>query len=96
MSKIKRFLPFGILPGSWGLKGKTRKMAEAEYYYDGYDLEIVTAGIENDSVDDQKIAKSEIDLKYNKKSSYELKILRSVSLPTRLLQSINSTISRLS
>ena len=24
-------LPFGLLPGSWGLKGKTREVAKAEY-----------------------------------------------------------------
>ena len=28
MSKI----PFGWLPASWGLKGKSRELAEAEYY----------------------------------------------------------------
>lgn len=35
MSK-KRLLPFGLMPGSWGLSGLTRKIAEAEYYGNEY------------------------------------------------------------
>ena len=36
----KTKLPFSMMPASWGLKGKTRAIAEAEYYYDGEELEI--------------------------------------------------------
>lgn len=32
-------IPFGWLPGSWGLKGDTRKIAEAEYYLNGLELD---------------------------------------------------------
>lgn len=32
-------IPFSWMPGSWGLRGKTRAIAEAEYYYQGEDLE---------------------------------------------------------
>ena len=28
-------VPFSMMPASWGLKGKTRAIAEAEYYYVG-------------------------------------------------------------
>jgi len=34
----KKLIPFNLMPGSWGLKGKTRDIAEAEYNLSGYDL----------------------------------------------------------
>lgn len=35
----KRFIPFWLMPASWGLSGKSRQKAEAEYYYDNaYEL----------------------------------------------------------
>ena len=37
----KTKLPFSMMPASWGLSGKTRAVAEAEYYYDGEELEEV-------------------------------------------------------
>jgi len=37
--KKKRLIPFWMLPASWGLSGRSRSVAEAEYYYTGYDLE---------------------------------------------------------
>jgi hypothetical protein len=36
--KRKRIIPFKLWPGAWGLKGQSRKIAEAEYYLTGYDL----------------------------------------------------------
>ena len=33
-------LPFGYLPGHWGLKGKTREIAKAEYELSGSELEL--------------------------------------------------------
>jgi len=36
---IKKLLPFWFLPGFWGLKGKTRDRAKAEYELTGFDLE---------------------------------------------------------
>ena len=38
-------IPFGWLPASWGLKGKSRELAEAEYYLSGYELDIAKARI---------------------------------------------------
>ncbi len=32
-------IPFEWMPGSWGLKGRTREIAQAEYELTGYDLE---------------------------------------------------------
>ena len=31
-------LPFGVLPGHWGLAGKTREIAKAEYELEGFEL----------------------------------------------------------
>ena len=39
-------LPFRMMPGSWGLRGKTRAVAEAEYYYEGTELTKKLAEIE--------------------------------------------------
>lgn len=36
---MSRLLPFWIMPGSWGLKGKVREEAEAYYHYDGEKLD---------------------------------------------------------
>jgi hypothetical protein len=64
-------IPFGLLPGSWGLTGKTRKIAEAEYYYTGYQLELELALIHNETDLAKAKALLEIDKKYNKVSEYE-------------------------
>ena len=40
-------IPFNLLPASWGLKGKSRQTAEAEYYLSGYELDIKLAEIEH-------------------------------------------------
>ena len=32
-------LKFGMMPGHWGLKGKTREIAKAEYELEGFELE---------------------------------------------------------
>lgn len=64
--KKKRIIPFGLLPASWGLGGKTRQMAEAEYYYDGYDLEVELALINHENSDEYNKALIAIDLKHNR------------------------------
>jgi hypothetical protein len=38
-------IPFKFLPASWGLKGKTREIAQAEYELEGYDLDMRLAEI---------------------------------------------------
>jgi hypothetical protein len=61
-------IPFKLLPGSWGLSGKTRDIAQAEYELTGYDLEKRIAEIKKDdfSEDDFKKRIWEIDLRYGK------------------------------
>lgn len=55
----KPLIPFGWLPGHWGLKGKTRDRARAEYELSGYDLRIALA--ELDYADDEMKLKEKIN-----------------------------------
>jgi len=61
---MKKKLPFWMLPASWGLKGKTRAIAEAEYMYSGKDLEEQLAEINADTAEDKEIAKLAVKLKF--------------------------------
>lgn len=66
MKKKTRLLSFSMMPASWGLKGKSREIAEAEYYYEGDDLEKRLAEINASTELDAEVAKLEIDLKNEK------------------------------
>lgn len=91
----KPLVPFGWMPGHWGLKGKTRKIAEAEYYLSGYELEIRLAEIDQEEAEDKTILnlnKLSIDHKFGKINDYdyavqcaELKLL-GVDLELRKLE----------
>ena len=74
--KKKTKIPFGMIPASWGLKGKSRAIAEAEYYYQGEDLEKVLATLDMDLDSDKEVAELEIDLKNEKigKVEFEKKV----------------------
>lgn len=76
MKKKSRLLPFGMLPASWGLKGKSRAIAEAEYYYEGEDLEKRLAELTAETDVDKEVAKLDVDLKHEKigKVEYEKKV----------------------
>ena len=52
-----------MMPASWGLNGKSRLRAEAEYYYAGEDLEKKLAVIDADNEDEAQIAELRVDLK---------------------------------
>ena len=67
----KTKLPFSMMPASWGLKGKTRAVAEAEYYYEGEDLEKALAEINSNSEEEKTIAQLEIDFNNGKIGRYE-------------------------
>lgn len=72
--KKKRLIPFNLLPASWGLVGKTRAIAEAEYYYTGEDLERALVPIQYPDPADAQLATREvlrIDHKYGKLSEYD-------------------------
>lgn len=62
----KTKLPFSMMPASWGLKGKTRAIAEAEYYYEGEELEKVLAALEVDTPEEKTLAELEVDYKNGK------------------------------
>lgn len=66
-------LPFHWLPASWGLKGKTKAIAEAEYLYEGYELDIALAKIDAKFDNEYKLEERliAIDLKHNKIDQYE-------------------------
>tara|TARA_B100000085_G_C18402703_1_gene455322 strand:- start:184 stop:708 length:525 start_codon:yes stop_codon:yes gene_type:complete len=67
----KTKLPFSMMPASWGLKGKARARAEAEYYYEGVELEEVLAQLDVDNDVDKEVAKLEVQLKNEKIGQYE-------------------------
>lgn len=67
----KTKLPFSMMPASWGLKGKTRAIAEAEYYYEGNELEEVLATLNADSDTDKEVAKLDVQFKNGKIGKYE-------------------------
>jgi len=64
-------IPFKFLPGSWGLRGKSRQIAEAEYLYQGYDLDVALAKIESNDPAQLEEAMIVIDLKHHKIDQYE-------------------------
>jgi hypothetical protein len=57
-------LPFGILPGHWGLKGKTREIAKAEYELEGYELEKKLLSLKEDELESKDYNKRMIDLEF--------------------------------
>ena len=61
-------LPFGSLPGHWGLKGTTRAIAKAEYELEGYDLEVALLEIEKSNFKqrDYDVRLATINFKYGK------------------------------
>ena len=65
MAKKKRLVPFKLMPASWGLSGKSRQVAEAEYYYDGDDLEYQLIKINSKDDTDFENKKLEFDLEQN-------------------------------
>lgn len=67
----KTKLPFSMMPAGWGLKGKSRAIAEAEYYYDGEELEEVLAQLEAETDVDKEIAKLDVQFKNDKIGKYE-------------------------
>lgn len=71
-------IPFKYLPAAWGLKGKSRLIAEAEYNLSGYDLAVELAKIEHGETSREFTrAVIKIDLQYGRIDQYlaELKLL---------------------
>ena len=72
--KIKRLLKFGTLPGHWGLTGKLRELAEAEYTLDGEDLEKrkIEINIAEKTKKEVAVALLEHEVKYGRLAQKEL------------------------
>lgn len=60
----KKLIPFSAMPGSWGLKGKTREIAQAEYDLEGYDLEKRLLEIKKDELSPKEYKQRIIDLEF--------------------------------
>lgn len=54
MAKRNRWIPFGWLPGHWGLEGSLRERARIEYEYDGDDRTIKLLELEEPTKETQK------------------------------------------
>jgi hypothetical protein len=68
-------IPFGWMPGHWGLKGKTREIARAEYYLKGYEREAKIVEIENSDDEEIKSLKLlKVKKKHNKIDDFEYEI----------------------
>ena len=70
---MKKILPFWIWPYTWGMAGKIRELAKAEYYLTGYELDSTVLDIRKDeyTARDYKERKLELERKYNRITQYE-------------------------
>lgn len=75
MATINRIIPFGIWPAAWGLKGKSRDRAEAEYYNDGYELDMIMAEIDFDDSQELEQAIAKVKLKYDELTECEFAVI---------------------
>jgi hypothetical protein len=70
--RIFKLIPFWLWPGSWGLRGRTRKMAEIEYYHEGEDRDRRLAMLDHEGNPEALAVKLiDLDLKYGKLTPYE-------------------------
>jgi hypothetical protein len=60
-------IPFDWMPGSWGLKGKTREIAKAEYELTGFELEEQLLKIKEDELDQSDYYLRMAELRYKHK-----------------------------
>lgn len=69
-------LPYGYLPGHWGLKGKTREIARAEYELTGKALELRLLELDRDNFTEVDYSRRviEIEHKYGSLTEYEYKV----------------------
>lgn len=67
-------IPFNYLPASWGLKGKSRKNAEAEYYLSGIELELKLIEINEENEVEKQLKTLVVKRKYEKITEYDFDI----------------------
>lgn len=73
-------LKFGMLPGHWGLKGKTREIAKAEYELEGYDLKVALLKIKADELTPKEYNKRVIDLDFEFGKIDKMQHLRALAM----------------
>jgi len=66
-----RKIPFGLMPGHWGLKGKTRLRAQAEYELEGMELDMRLAEIDHDDLVQRELAQLDVKLKHKQIDLYD-------------------------
>lgn len=73
MGKIRRIIPFGFWPANWGLAGKRREIALAEYFWEGEDLAYKLLDINNDDQTSKsyRTDKLKLDYKYHKIGEFD-------------------------
>ena len=80
-------LPFGSMPGHWGLKGKTREIAKAEYELTGKALELRLLELDRDNFTEVDYNRRLIDIEYKHGNlteyEYKLALVDLISDPTQ-------------
>ena len=81
----KRRIPFKLMPASWGLVGKTREMAEAEYDLEGEELDRkkLEINISEKTEEELVLEGLKLDLKYKKitETEYEKAVAKEKEEP---------------
>lgn len=79
----KKLIPFSWLPGHWGLAGKTRAAAQAEYELEGYERDEKLLSIRRDEMSEEDYNQRLLDLmlKYDKitRSEYNRELANMIS-----------------
>ena len=71
MSKIKRWIPFSWRNLVAGLEGDSRDLAEAEYYWEGEDLEKIKINMANTTQAEKDLGLLDIEFKANRMSEFQ-------------------------
>lgn len=73
--RIKRYIPFDLIPSHWGLTAKGKEIARAKYYYTGKELDILLLDIDKDELEDKEYEEKllEIQFKYHDITEREYK-----------------------
>jgi hypothetical protein len=72
-------IPFEWMPGSWGLKGRTKEIAKAEYELTGYDLELALLKLAEQDMEPKDYNRKMIELRYKHSKIGELDYHRALA-----------------
>lgn len=73
MPKKSHIIPFSWWPSNWGLSGKRRAEAEAEYYWEGKELDYLLLDIRHDDHSSQEyhLDRLKLDYRYHEVDQFE-------------------------